>query len=78
MHLEIISPDKNIYSGEVNYVQLPGVDGLFGVLKDHAPLISALGKGNVSLTDQANQELQFEINGGVVEVKSNRIIVLAD
>ncbi len=77
MKLDIIAPDKNIYSGEVDYVQLPGIDGLFGVLKDHAPLISGLKKGLVIATDKNNQEQSFNINGGVAEISHNKIVVLA-
>ncbi len=78
MQLEIIAPDKNIYSGEVEYVNFPGIDGLFGVLKDHAPLISGLGKGEISITDNKNQTLSFAINGGVVEITNNKIMVLVE
>jgi F-type H+-transporting ATPase subunit epsilon len=49
MHLEIITPETKIFVGEVEAVQLPGLDGLFQVLKGHAPIISALGKGKVKV-----------------------------
>ena len=49
MHLEIITPETKIFAGEVEAVQLPGLDGLFQVLKGHAPIISALGKGKVKV-----------------------------
>jgi F-type H+-transporting ATPase subunit epsilon len=78
MLLEIITPDKKIYSGEVKSVKLPGSAGSFGVLKDHAPLISSLKKGNVKVVDEQKQSLSFAINGGVVEVLKNKIIVLAE
>ena len=77
MILEIISPDKKIYSGEVSAVKLPGVDGSFGVLNDHAPLIASLKKGTVKVTENNNSILNFEINGGVVEILQNKMIVLA-
>lgn len=77
MKVEIISPDKLIFEGEVISLQLPGKDGSFGVLNDHAPIISSLAEGSVKLnTDQG--EKSFEINGGVVEVLKNKVIVLAD
>ncbi|MDC1221484.1 ATP synthase F1 subunit epsilon [Salibacteraceae bacterium] len=77
MKVEIISPDKLIFEGEAISLQLPGKDGSFGVLNDHAPIISSLAEGSVKLnTDQG--EKSFEINGGVVEVLKNKVIVLAD
>ncbi len=77
MKVEIISPDKLIFEGEVISLQLPGKDGSFGVLNDHAPIISSLAEGSVKLnTDQG--EKSFEINGGVVEVLKNKVSVLAD
>ena len=78
MQLEIISPDKNLFSGEVTYVQLPGIDGLFGVLQDHAPTISALGKGTILIRDEKNSETTFEVNGGVAEIAHNKVVILAD
>ena len=78
MLLEIITPDKKLYSGEVKSVKLPGSAGSFGVLKNHAPLISSLKKGNVKVVDEQKQNLSFPIKGGVVEVLKNKIIVLAE
>jgi len=78
MQLEIISPDKNVFSGEVNYIQLPAIDGLLGVLKDHAPTISALGKGTIFVRDAKDKELHFNVNGGVAEIAQNKVIILAD
>ncbi len=78
MFLEIITPDKKIYSGEVKSVKLPGTDGSFGVLNNHAPIIASLKKGTLKVTE-ANQTVQnFEIKGGVVEVLDNKMIVLAE
>lgn len=77
MKLEIITPEKNIFTGEVDLVQLPGLDGLFEILNNHAPMIAALGKGRVKIRN--NNEYSFiEINGGIVEVLNNRILVLAE
>ncbi|MCQ2285486.1 MAG: ATP synthase F1 subunit epsilon [Bacteroidales bacterium] len=78
MRLEIITPDKEIFKGETTLVQLPGLDGLFEILNNHAPLISALRKGNVKIMDENNEPKFFEINGGVVEVVNNKILVLAE
>ena len=77
MKLEITTPEKNIFEGEVDLVQLPGLDGLFEILNNHAPMIAALAKGKVKIG--SNNEYKFiEINGGVVEVLNNRILVLAE
>lgn len=78
MHLEIITPDKTVYEGEVEYVQLPGSEGSFGILKNHAPIIASLGKGELNFTDTKNQKQSMKINGGVVEVLNNKISVLAE
>lgn len=78
MFLEIITPDKNIFKGEVKLIQLPGSKGAFEILKNHAPIISTLEKGRVKVVTQNDEEKFFEIDGGVVENKSNRIIVLVE
>jgi len=74
--LEILSPDKKIYSGKIKLVKLPGTKGSFEVMKNHAPIISTLEKGQIKIID-INNELQFfDINDGVVEASNNRIVVL--
>ena len=79
MQLEIISPDKKIYTGEVSSVHVPGTLGAFQVLKNHAPIISTLGSGKVKVKEQEGKEpLLFDISGGVVEVLKNKVIVLAE
>ena len=78
MKIEIITPDKNIYSGEIRSVRVPGRKGSFQVLKDHAPIISTLDVGKVIIADDQGTEVRFEITGGVIEVRRNRIILLAD
>ena len=78
MILEIITPEKNIYKGEVISVKLPGTDGEFGILNNHAPIISTLTNGKIALEDANNKNIDFEINGGVIEMLNNKIIVLAD
>jgi F-type H+-transporting ATPase subunit epsilon len=78
MKIEIITPDRKIYEGEIKSVRVPGKKGSFQVLKDHAPIISTLDKGSVIIIDQDNKEEIFEIDGGVIEVKTNRIILLAE
>ena len=78
MFLEIITPDKKIFSGEVSLVQLPGTDGSFEILNNHAPIISTLAKGKIKITDAEKTTQFFEIKSGVVEVQKNKIIVLAE
>jgi F-type H+-transporting ATPase subunit epsilon len=78
MHLEIITPEKKIFEGEVNLVQVPGTSGSFAVLKNHAPIISTLEKGRIKIENEGGEKTYFNINGGVIEVKSNHIIVLAE
>ncbi|MBL7971635.1 MAG: ATP synthase F1 subunit epsilon [Prolixibacteraceae bacterium] len=78
MLLEIITPDKSIYSGKVSLVQLPGSKGTFEILNHHAPIISTLGKGKIKIVEESGKEIFFEVDGGVVENKNNKIIVLAE
>jgi len=78
MKIEILTPDKKIFEGEIKSVRVPGKKGSFQVLKDHAPIISTLENGMVIMVDQENTEKIFEISGGVIEVKANRIILLAE
>jgi F-type H+-transporting ATPase subunit epsilon len=78
MLLEIITPDKSIYSGKVKLVQLPGTKGTFEIMNNHAPIISTLNKGKIKVIDETDQELFFEVDGGVIENKDNKIIVLAE
>ena len=77
MKLEIITPDKKLFEGEVSSVTVPGKTGKFQMLNRHAPVISALKKGKIKIkTLQGIQ--QFDVNGGVVEMQKNKIIVLAE
>jgi len=77
MYLEIVKPDIKIFTGEVKLVQVPGTKGVFTVLKNHAPIISTLEEGKIRIIKENNKEEYFEIKGGVIEVKNNKIIVLA-
>jgi F-type H+-transporting ATPase subunit epsilon len=78
MYLEIISPDKKLFGGDVKSVTLPGSEGSFGVLNNHAAMISSLKKGTIKITDSASQTQTFEIKGGVAEINNNKVIVLAE
>jgi F-type H+-transporting ATPase subunit epsilon len=78
MKIEIITPDKRVFEGEIKSVRVPGKKGSFQVLKDHAPIISTLDNGSVRIIDLEDKEILYEISGGVIEVKANKIILLAD
>ncbi len=78
MKIEIITPDSKVYAGEIKSVRVPGKKGSFQVLKDHAPIISTLDHGPVIIEDEQGNVIRYEITGGVIEVKKNRIILLAD
>lgn len=79
MNLEILTPEKKLFSGEVYGVQMPGTSGSFEVLEKHAPMVSALKAGKVKvLKDKQNHLAHFEIQGGFVEVLSNRVTVLVE
>ena len=77
MNLKIITPERQIFEGEADLVQLPGSDGLFEILKNHAPMIASLGKGKVKIGNN-NEYQYFEINGGVAEIFNNEVLVLAE
>lgn len=77
MHLEILTPEKKLFEGEVTIATFPGADGSFQVMDNHAPLISLLKEGIVEYKGkEVNKNLK--ITGGVVEVLSNKTILLAD
>jgi len=78
MILEIITPEKEVFKGEVGSVKFPGIAGEFEILNNHAPIISALGKGNIRIITTDNKTKNYDINGGVIEMQNNKIIVLAD
>ncbi len=92
MFLEIVTPEATLYSGEVTSIAVPGVNGEFQMLDNHAPIVSILGKGNVKIygnidinksvadkfTKGDNNETLLAINSGTIEMKNNKVIVLAD
>jgi F-type H+-transporting ATPase subunit epsilon len=78
MQLEILTPEHKVYSGTVYGIQLPGVNGSFEILDNHAAMIAALGKGKMKvLVDKHNTEV-YEIAGGFVEVLNNKASVLIE
>ncbi|MBU2940916.1 F0F1 ATP synthase subunit epsilon [Lacinutrix sp. C3R15] len=92
MYLEIVSPEATLFSGEITSVIVPGINGEFEILKDHAPIVSLLKEGNVkiygdiSLEDEVkdkftkgnNNATWLAINSGTLEMNNNKVIVLAD
>ncbi len=77
MHLEILTPEKKIFEGDVTLATFPGTDGSFQIMDNHAPLISLLKEGLVDYkSKEASQNVT--ITGGVVEVLNNKIVLLAD
>jgi F-type H+-transporting ATPase subunit epsilon len=77
INLTIVTPDQKVFEGEVTEATFPGANGSFQVLKNHAALVSALGKGNVSYTTKEGKKSHL-VEGGVVEVKDNKIVLLAE
>ena len=93
MLLEIVSPEAKLFSGEITSISVPGVDGRFQMLNNHAPIVSLLQKGTINITapsfdlneETANlftkindQNYTLEIASGTLELKDNKVIVLAD
>ena len=78
MILEIITPENQLFNGEVNSIKVPGTIGDFEILNNHAPIISSLKEGEIRIISIDNKVEKFQINGGVIEMKKNKIIVLAD
>ena len=79
MNLEILTPEKKLFSGEVYGVQMPGISGSFEVLEKHAPLVSALRAGRIKvLKDKQNHLANFDIQAGFVEVLNNKVTVLVE
>jgi F-type H+-transporting ATPase subunit epsilon len=77
MHLEILTPEKKLFEGEVTSATFPGEDGSFQILNNHAPLVSLLKDGVVEYKSNGPTE-KLHITGGVVEVLKNKVILLAD
>lgn len=77
MNVKIIKPDATLYEGDAKLVQLPGIDGLFEILNNHAPIISALKKGKIRIVDTKDETLYFDILAGVVKSEHNAILILA-
>ena len=78
INLEIVSPDRKVYSGEVKSVSAPGIEGGFQVLSNHAPYVTTLGIGKVKIESTDGSELIYAISGGIFEVSKNKATILAE
>lgn len=78
MLLDILTPEKKLFEGDVKSVKFPGTNGEFEILNNHAPIISTLTKGEIRVLNTNDEQEVFNINGGVIEMQNNKIIVLAD
>ncbi len=78
MQLEILSPERKIFSGNVYGVQLPGTEGSFEILENHAPMIASLGKGKMKIIKDRSQTDMYEISAGFVEILNNKATVLIE
>lgn len=78
MNLEIVTPNSKVFEGKITSIALPGIDGSFQILNNHAPIVSALGAGKMTVVDADSQTQEYTISGGVVEMNDNKVIVLAE
>ncbi len=78
MTLDVLTPEKKIYSGQVYGVQLPGSTGLFEVLDKHAPIVSALKEGKLKILVDKTNTISYQIKGGFAEVINNKVSVLVE
>lgn len=78
MYLEILTPDKTVFSGRIKSVTVPGSKGPFTVLINHAPIISTLETGEINLQTELGDNIHFMVNGGMIEVNNNKIMVLSE
>tara|TARA_B100000242_G_scaffold98461_1_gene67715 strand:- start:620 stop:856 length:237 start_codon:yes stop_codon:yes gene_type:complete len=78
MTLEIITPEKELYNGTVTSVKIPGSAGEFEILNNHASIVSSLINGNIRVINDNQEELNFNIKSGVIEMQKNKIVILAE
>lgn len=78
MIVQILTPEKNLFEGESVMVRVPGTKGSFQILNSHAPIVSTLEKGIITIRKPNEEELEFEISSGLVECKKNKIIILVE
>ena len=76
--LEIVTPEKTVYSGQVNSLQAPGVEGSFGIMAGHMPLLTSLQIGALSFAEEGGGEARMAVSGGFAEVGRERVTILAE
>jgi len=76
MQISVLSPDKEIFEGDITRVKAPGVLGVFEVLDNHAPMVSALRNGTVVITKEGGDTMSFDIEKGFLEVLKNKVALL--
>lgn len=77
MDLKILTPQKELFSGKIRLVKVPGADGAFEVMNLHAPIVSSLIDGEIKVIDDAGKTFLFDIGGGMIEVSENVATILA-
>ena len=78
MTLDILTPEKTVFTGEINLVKVPGSNGSFEIMKNHAPIISSLSKGELKINEKEGDVILYNIEGGVIEVNNNKVIILVE
>lgn len=76
MNISVLTPDKEIFQGAITSVKVPGTLGQFQVLKNHAPIVSSLDKGQVTIVKESGEKMSFDIKGGFIEVLNNEVSLL--
>ena len=76
MNITVLSPDRKIFEGSITSVKVPGVAGQFEVLNNHAPIVSALGEGEVRILKEGGEKMTFQIEKGFLEVLHNEVSLL--
>ncbi len=78
MNVVVLTPDKEVYTGSIKSIKVPGVGGEFEILNNHAPLVSSLGTGKVRIKDTEGGSKEFSISKGFIEVLNNEVSVLVE
>jgi len=78
MILDIITPDKKLFEGEITLVKVPGTDGSFEMMNNHAPIVSSLEKGEIKIIPVDGDDIFINISGGLVELNNNKVSILVE
>ena len=77
LHVSLVTPERELFTGEVDQVVAPGVEGEFGVLAHHAPFMTALAEGDVTILDGTSKRV-FQVRGGFADVNEDGMTILAE